>query len=474
MRRNVNILASLDWFTILLFVVLVIFGWINIYSAEYNEEYSNVFTFSQRYGKQFVWISAALVLAILVTIIDSKFFSLIAFVIYLLTIFLLILVLVFGSKIHGAKSWFQLGSFYFQPSEFAKFGTSLALAKYLSGYNISIKKFITWLIIVAIIGAPVGLIALQPDFGSILVYFALLFMLYREGFPGWLMAAGFLIIILFIITLVANKLLILAILAAMAFILYWILSKSLKQVFFGALAYFIISGAFYFIHKFLPTPFSLYKLLIAATGFTSFIFIIVALRKKLSKIYLAIVFMVISLGYSYAVDYAFYNVLKEHQRDRINILLGIEEDPLGIGYNVEQSKIAIGSGGFSGKGFLQGTQTKLDFVPEQSTDFIFCTVGEEWGFIGTMIIVILFTMLLLRLIYLAERQRSVFSRIYGYCVFSILFFHIAVNIGMTIGLFPVIGIPLPFLSYGGSSLWAFTLLLFVFLRLDASRMELLH
>jgi rod shape determining protein RodA len=419
MRERRGILHNIDWLTVFLFLLLAVIGWINIYSAVYNEEHSSIFDFSQRYGKQLIWIFAAIGIALIIIIIDASFFTTFAYVIYGISILSLLAVLVVGTEIAGSKSWFQLGSIAIQPAEFAKFTTCLALARYLSTFNVSLSSFRTKLIASLIILLPASLVLLQNDAGSALVYAVFILVLFREGLTGNILLVGISIAVLFVITLLMNKLYIIAIL-----------------VFLAALM-------FYF------------------------------MKRNRSNILTLIAMLVLAVGFVYSVDYAFENVLEPHQKKRINVLLGKEHDLRGAGYNVHQSKIAIGSGGFFGKGFLQGTQTKYDFVPEQDTDFIFCTIGEEWGYIGSLVLIILFITLLIRLIRLAERQRSDFSRIYGYGVVSIIFFHFMVNIGMTIGLLPVIGIPLPFISYGGSSLWAFTMLLFIFIRQDASRIQLL-
>ncbi|MFC2080764.1 rod shape-determining protein RodA [Bacteroidota bacterium] len=473
MRERYNILSKIDWITVGLYLLLVFLGWINIYSAVFNEDHQSIFDFSQSYGKQLVWIIAAVLLAIIIFLVDSKFYSLFAYVLYGISIILLIAVLIFGREIHGAKSWFQLGSFHFQPSEFAKITTCLAMAKYLSSYNLKIQSLKASIRILVIMFLPALLIAFQPDLGSTMVYIALILVAFREGFSELILVVGIILAILFILALLINQLLILMILMGLALLLFWILSRSFKKTLAGTILIMIPAGILFILVFKEVLHLNRYYIILLALAVAIPVFLIHAYRKRHRYIYLILVLLIGSAAFTFSVDYVFQNVLKEHQQQRVNILLGIESDPLGIGYNVAQSKIAIGSGGLRGKGFLQGTQTKFDFVPEQSTDFIFCTVGEEWGFMGTSLVILLFIFLMTRLIRLAERQRSDFSRIYGYGVVSILFFHFTVNIGMTIGLLPVIGIPLPFFSYGGSSLWAFTILLFVFLRLDASRMELL-
>jgi rod shape determining protein RodA len=417
LRYQKNIFSNIDWITVGLYLTLVIFGWINIYAAVFNESHKSIFDISQSYGKQLIWIGTSLVIAAIVLAIDGKFFSTFAYTIYGVFIFLLIFVLLAGSEISGSKSWFKIGEFALQPSEFAKFATNLAIAKYLSTVNIRIQDLETKLKTLLILSIPVGLIFLQNDTGSALVYFAFIFVLYREGLSGNVLILGFVVVVLFFLTLLINQFVIIGTITGVLLILFFFIKKRRKEIF------------------------------------------------TLVGIYL------LTAGFVFSVDYIYKNVLEPHQKQRIEVLLGQQTDLKKAGYNVNQSKIAIGSGGFVGKGFLQGTQTKYNFVPEQSTDFIFCTVGEEWGFLGSVIVIGLFITLLIRIIFIAERQRSSFSRIYGYGVASILFFHIVINISMTMGLAPVIGIPLPFFSYGGSSLWSFTILLFVFIRQDAFRVQ---
>ena len=474
MRRRINIWTSVDWLTVALYLLLVILGWINIYAAVYNEEHQSILDFSMRYGKQLIWICAALVIALLIFIIDVNFYSYFAYAIYGLTILMLILVLFFGVEVNSAKSWFQFGSFRIQPAEFAKIATALAIARYLSAYNVQINTFKSYWRLAAIILAPAILIFLQNDTGSALVFFVFILVLFREGLSVEILLLGIFMIILFILALVLDKLTIILLSIGVIFLVFTFINRNMKN--FGvALLILILSFLITFgVNNIFELGLSYYYIIFFALGFSALIYVVLAIRYKIRNIFILLIFLFGSIVYTYSVEYFFDNFLEPHQQKRINVVLGLESDPLGVEYNVNQSKIAIGSGGLTGKGFLLGTQTKYDFVPEQSTDFIFCTIGEEWGFLGTFTIVSLFVILLLRLIYLAERQRSAFSRIYGYGVIAILFFHFLINIGMTIGLVPVIGIPLPFFSYGGSSLWAFTILLFIFLRLDASRLEVLR
>jgi rod shape determining protein RodA len=474
MRRRVNIWNDLDWLTVGTYLLLVLIGWFNIYAAVYNEEHQSIFDFSQRYGKQLIWIFAAVALIVIVFSVDINFYSFFAYFVYALMIFLLLVVLVLGREVHGAKSWFELGGIRIQPSEFAKIATALALARYLSSYNVQINTFKSYWRIALIILFPALLILLQNDTGSALVYFAFVIVLYREGLSESILLFGFYIIVLFILALLVNKVLLIFLTIFLALGVFWFLNKKFKIVGIAFLI-FILSAIFlYGLNYFLDLDLPTYFIELVALAFSSVIYAYLAFKNKIKHVFILLLFLFGSIILTFSVDYVFHNFLEPHQQKRINTLLGIESDPLGIGYNVNQSKIAIGSGGFLGKGFLRGTQTKFDFVPEQSTDFIFCTIGEEWGFVGTFIVISLFLYLLFRLIVIAERQKSTFSRIYAYGVLSILLFHITINIGMTIGLMPVIGIPLPFFSYGGSSLWSFTILLFILLRLDASRFELLR
>ncbi len=419
MRTRGNTWANLDWLSIFLYLALVLYGWLSIYSASVEDGSKSIFDFSTRYGKQLIWIGLALFLALSILIIDAKFFSTFAYLFYFLMLVILIGVLLFGKTVAGSKSWFQIGSFAIQPAEFAKFATALALAKYLSTLNVDMRQLKTKIVAITILAVPAVLILLQNDTGSALVYFSFVLVLYREGFSGIIIVLGIIMTALFIFTLWFGNVYVALALTSLA-VLYLIFNKK---------------------------------------------------RKKKYKMVFAI--LALSLAFVFSVNYAFENVLEPHQKTRIQVLLGMKKDIHGAGYNVNQAKIAIGSGGLKGKGYLNGMLTHNRFVPEQSTDFIFCTIGEERGFIGSTVLILLFLILMIRLIYLSERQRSMFSRIYGYGVVSVLFFHFTINIGMTIGLAPVVGIPLPFFSYGGSSLWAFTILLFIFIKQDANRLNVL-
>lgn len=420
-RRNKNLIHNLDWTVIGIYLLLIFFGWLNIYAAVYDGDHSSIFDFSCRYGKQILWIGAALLIALFVLILDPKFFTQTAYVIYGVFIFMLIAVLVIGSETKGAKSWFGVGDFGIQPSEFAKGATALALSKTLSAINADFKQWKTKLFAIIIIAIPMLLVLLQNDTGSALVFFSFLLPLFREGLSSYVLIFGAACVLLFVAALLINQYILIGVLFALCI------------------------GAWLFVKR----------------------------KSHKTKIWIFLGVFLISSLIVLAVDVAFEKGLEQHQKDRIEVLLGKKQDLKGVGYNVNQSKIAIGSGGLLGKGFLEGTQTKYNFVPEQDTDFIYCTIGEEWGFFGSATTLFLFVFLCIRLVKMAERQRSKFARIYGYSVASIIFFHYFVNIGMTIGILPVIGIPLPFISYGGSSLWAFTFLLFIFIREDASRMELI-
>lgn len=414
MRRQRSIFQNIDWITVLLYFVMVIAGWLNIYAAVFNQQHDNIFDVTQNYGRQLMWILTALILIVFVLVIDGKFFDAFAYLVYGISIASLIAVLFLGHEVAGSKSWFRFGSFGIQPAEFAKFATALALAKYLSTMGVRFSDLRTKLTCAAMIVIPMLLILLENETGVALVFSSFVLVLYREGLSGGLLLLGVLAAALFVLALVIPKMtLIIALIISAAAILLLFRNKTLVLPIAGIL--------------------------------------------------------ILSVGVVFSVDYVFHNVLEPHQKKRIEVLLGHETDLKGAGYNLNQSLIAIGSGGFAGKGYLQGTQTKFDFVPEQSTDFIFCTVGEEWGFIGSAVVILLFLSLLFRILIIAERQKSNFARIYAYGVASIIFFHFMVNIGMTIGLMPVIGIPLPFFSYGGSSLWSFTILLFILIKLDSYR-----
>ena len=412
--------VKIDWLTVGLWLFIMVFGWMNIYAATYGGGETSLFDFGTYHCKQLVWMAAASLIAVLILFSEPRFFSNAAYPIYVLVLALLVVTLFIATVTKGATSWINLGPFKLQPSEFAKFATALALSKYMSAIDVEWKNMRTKLAAAVIVLVPMGLVFLQHDTGSALVFLGFVLPLFREGLSGVILVIGLVAVALFVLALLVNK--------------------------------YILIGALVLIALF---------------------YLFVWLSKRTAKDYWRTVGLLIcSAVFIFSVDFVFTKVLEPHQRERIEVLLGKTEDLRGSGYNVHQSKIAIGSGGFFGKGYLKGTITKADFVPEQHTDFIFCTVGEEWGWLGSSLVVALYVVLLVRLINMAERQRSTFSRFYGYSVASILFVHLFVNVGMVLGLVPVIGIPLPFFSYGGSSLLAFTILLFVFIRLDATKNQL--
>lgn len=422
MKREDNITDKIDWVTVLIYCAIVFMGWLNIYAVTYDGSVtSSIFSLDLNSGRQLVFIAGSAVIIAAILIIDRQFFETFAYIIYGLLLLMLLLVPLVGKEVGGNKAWLGIGSFGVQPSEFAKFATALVVAKVIGSIGFRMDNFRNQLTLFALIGAPMMLILLQKDTGTALVFTVFLVVFFREGMSPFIILIGLGSALIFVLTLLVEN------------------------------QYYLYAG-------------------IAVLLFIS----ILLGRKKFKRIALLTVGALTIVMVIESVDYIVTNVLKPHQQNRIKALINPDADPLGFGWNVTQSKIAIGSGGLLGKGFLQGTQTKFDFVPEQSTDFIFCTIGEEHGWIGSLFTISLFVTLLLRIVFLAERQKNKFSRVYGYSVACILFFHFAVNIGMTIGLFPVIGIPLPFFSYGGSSLWGFTILLFIFLKLDAHRMQVLQ
>lgn len=417
MRESRGWFGKVDRITVLLYVALVLFGWLNIYAAVYNEEFGNIWDTSQEYGKQLLFIIAGVALILVILLSDARLYELLSIPVYLVTLGLLALVLVAGKEVGGNKSWLVLGGFTLQPSELAKFGTALVLSRYLAFKNVDVTQWRYRWMPMLLLSLPIFLILAQPDTGSALVFFAFALVLYRAGLPLYYLVLGLWAVVLVVLTLLFD--------------------------------------AFY-----------------VSIGLTAVaILLLLVLRRQRGAALPLFVGLGLSLGLTLGTGFFFNQVLQPHQQMRVNLLLGKVEDNRAAGYQTAQSLIAIGSGGFSGKGFLQGTQTKFNFVPAQSTDYIFCTVGEEWGFLGSVGVLLAFLGLLYRLVFLAERQKSLFARYYGYSVVSILFFHLVVNIGMTLGIMPVIGIPLPFFSYGGSSLWGFTLLLFVFIKLDAQRWQ---
>ncbi|HEY0047526.1 MAG TPA: rod shape-determining protein RodA [Flavobacterium sp.] len=415
--KNQAVSSNIDWISIFIYGALVIMGWLNIYSSSLPIDEDTAFSFSHIYGKQLLFIIFTVPLIFIVLAVDGKFYEKYSSIIFGIALVSLIGLFFFGKTIAGQRCWYAIGSFTLQPSEFAKAATALALAKYLSDVQVNLKDINRQLQGLVIVMLPIMLILPQPDPGSALIYCVFILVLHREGLPSLYVWTGFIAIVLFVLALILQPLVIIALAAAVIALVY--------------------------------------------------------IRSRIANrnILASIVALVLISGYVFSVDYVFDNVFKQHHRDRFNILLGKQVDMKGVGYNTNQSEIALGSGGWIGKGFLEGTQTKGGFVPEQHTDYIFTTVGEEWGFIGSLVVISLFACLILRVIYLSERQKTKFSRVYGYCVGGILFIHFFVNIAMVVGIFPTIGVPLPLFSYGGSGLWGFTILLFIFLKMDANKVN---
>ena len=479
--REDSIFKNVDWWTVLLYLLLVICGWFSICGASYDYGDPNFFDFGLRSGKQLVWIACSLGLASAILALDHRFFDTYAYLIFGILLLLLFATIFNPNEIKGSKSWIVLGPVSIQPAEFAKFGTALALAKFMGEYTYSLSNRRHLMVTLAIILLPMFLIIMQKETGSALVYLSFFLMLYREGMPGAILFTGVCAVVYFIVGIRFSVLpmadgvtpwgefAVLSLIIVLTSGLIWVYCKAGRKLSYIILAVGISAIALGILFSFYVIPFNLVYMLLGMMIVLFVTLIVTFLRERIYS-YLYISFFVIgSVAFLFSIDYVFANVLEPHQKVRIEVLLGMKDDPSGAGYNVNQSKIAIGSGGILGKGFLNGTQTKLKYVPEQDTDFIFCTVGEEQGFIGSSAVLILYLILILRLIVLAERQPTRFARVYGYSVMSIFFFHLFINVGMVLGLTPVIGIPLPFFSYGGSSLWGFTILLFVFLRIDASR-----
>lgn len=480
-KADDNIKGSVDWITIAIYIVLVLCGWLSIYGSSYDYEHAtSIFDLASRSGKQLIWIGTSLVMAFVLLKLDSKVYDVFAYFIYLFFILLLIVPIVLGTEIKGSRSWIIItNDIRLQPAEFAKFAVSLALARYISRFNFKMTNLKDLSTVIGIILVPMLLILMQNETGSALVYVAFVLMLYREGLPGIVLFLGLAAVVLFVVGLKYSQVdmglitmgefisIILVVLTSALLMIVYSKNRSSKPMYIisGCAGIFAIGGILAFIGVNVNWGLLSVIVLVLLVGYLIFL-----AWKQWSKLYLWIIaFAVGSVFFVASTNYMFNDILQPHQQMRIKVTLGMEDDLAGAGYNVNQSKIAIGSGGFMGKGFLQGTQTKLKYVPEQDTDFIFCTVGEEQGFIGSVFVLFVFLALILRLIYLSERQRETFGRVYGYCVACVFLWHVGINIGMVLGLTPVIGIPLPFFSYGGSSLWGFTLLLFVFLRIDMKR-----
>ncbi|MDO4180243.1 MAG: rod shape-determining protein RodA [Bacteroidales bacterium] len=477
---NDSIWKTVDWVTICIYLILVIFGWFSVCGASYDYGDMDFFDFSTRTGKQFVWICCSLGLGFILMMLEDRLYDMFAYILYGAMMVLLFITPFVAEDTKGSYSWIKFGPVSLQPAEFAKFATALALAKFMNTYGFTMSKLKHSLPVVGIILLPMLLIVLQRETGSALVYLSFFFMLYREGMPGSILFAGICAVVYFVVgirfsqdllpdgctSIGESSVLLLIVVLSALLVNSYCKKDSARWYIFGIgaggtlLAY--LSSCY-------VIPFDItwiqYGLCVLLVGYLIFL----SIRERMRNYFYIALFAVGSVAFLFSADYVFEKVLEPHQQVRIKVVLGMEEDLAGAGYNVNQSKIAIGSGGLLGKGFLNGTQTKLKYVPEQDTDFIFCTVGEEEGFLGSAFVLLLFMALILRLIWLAERQHTRFARVYGYSVLSIFLFHLFINIGMVLGLTPVIGIPLPFFSYGGSSLWGFTILLFVFLRMDAAR-----
>ena len=466
--------------TVILYTVLVFAGWVSIYAASYDFDNASIFDFAERSGKQLLWIGLSFGIAFVLLMLEARMYEALAFFIYILLMLLLVATIFLAPDIKGSRSWLVFGPVSLQPAEFAKFATSLALARLINSYNFVLVKPVNFIRTCLIILLPMGLILMQKETGSALVYASLIFMLYREGMSGFVLFGGLCAIIYFVVGVkysdvwwgmtsvgeISVLVIILLVIVGMLLVNYrdWIVARNAALIPAGAAILCYLLSLF-------GVVFNWAWVFTAVVAAVCLYLAVVYLQTRTRVLLVIVGFALASVAFLFSANYVFTQILEPHQQVRIKVAFGMEEDLRGAGYNVNQSKIAIGSGGMWGKGFLNGTQTKLKYVPEQDTDFIFCTIGEEEGFWGTSLVVLLFVTFIFRLIYVAERQRTVFGRVYGYCVASIFFFHLAINIGMVIGLCPVIGIPLPFFSYGGSSLWGFTILLFILLRIDAGRLE---
>ena len=479
--KSTGLFRSIDWWTIGIYLLLVAFGWVSVCGASYSYGDVDLFSLSSRSGMQIVWIGTSVVLAIVILLLDDRIYEKFGFLIYGFMLLLLFLTIFNPHEIKGSRSWLVIGPLRLQPAEFAKFATALAVAKVMNVYGFDVRKWKDFAIVAAVVMLPMLFIVMQKETGSALVYLAFFLMFYREGMPGAILFTGFAMVVYFVVGIKYRDVMLLSTSTSVGVFVVLLLiqifsvamvyiychktmrAKKMKRIswgmFGGTIAAVLVS-------KYIIDFNVVILQMVMIVAFLVYL-VYEGFRTRVRTYYLIALFTLGSVLFFNATDYMLNNMLQAHQRVRINVLLGLEEDPAGAGYNVHQSEIAIGSGGFLGKGFLNGTQTKLKFVPEQDTDFIFCTVGEEQGFVGSTVVLLLFLALILRLIKLAERQQFRFARVYGYCVVSIFLFHVFINIGMVLGMTPVIGIPLPFFSYGGSSLWGFTLLLFIFLRIDA-------
>lgn len=484
MTRNGGILRNLDWPSVIMFFALALFGWMNIYGASYNFDQTSIFDFSNPAGKQFVWLCGSVLLGGMLLLIDYKVYDVLAYVFYALMIGVLLVTAVIAPDVKGSHSWIVLGPVSLQPAEFAKCITSLAIAKYMSSYGYRVRDWKDLIIPFAMIAVPMFIImVLQNETGSALVFAAFFLVFYRQGMSGYVLLCGVAAVTLFILAIrfgatplplgsgdLGTVLCMVLLLGVMVYFLWK--EKLKREMLYLSGGIVAVYGVAMLVGIFVTVNYTWLSIgvTIAAALYVAF----TTFYTRIWRLLLVSGFAVACIGFTQVCHIVFTDVLKDHQRTRIEVLFGMKDDPSGAGYNVNQARIAIGSGRFFGKGFLQGTQTKLRFVPEQHTDFIFCTVGEEWGFVGSLLVLVVYLAFILRLIQMAERQRDSFSQIYGYCVSSIFLVHLIINIGMVLGVLPVIGIPLPMFSYGGSGLWGFTLLFFIFLRLDVSRVEKLR
>ncbi|EFI49129.1 rod shape-determining protein RodA [Segatella oris C735] len=473
-------LRSLDWWTVGIYIALLVFGWVSVCGASYTYGDTDIFSLSTRSGMQIVWIGTSLFLGLVLLLLDDRFYDTFSYVIYAILLLLLFLTIFNPHEIKGSRSWLVLGPLRLQPAEFAKFATALAVAKLMGSYGFNIHHWKDFVAACGVVLLPMLFIVAQKETGSALVYLSFFLMFYREGMPGSILFTGVAMVVYFVVGIKFEGVSLLQTPTSLGVFVVILLIQTFTSVMVNVycrnkkLMWYMLGGSFgatllALLFSFYVIPFNIIWVQLLVTVIIVGYLLVEWLRTRLSNYFFILAFAIGSIAFFYSADYVLNNVLEPHQRVRINVLLGLDDDLSGAGYNVHQSEIAIGSGGLRGKGFLNGTQTKLKFVPEQDTDFIFCTVGEEEGFFGSAGVLILFLLLILRLIHLAERQPFAFGRIYGYCVLSIFLFHVFINVGMVLGLTPVIGIPLPFFSYGGSSLWGFTFLLFIFLRIDAGR-----
>ena len=472
-----NFFKTFDWFTLILYLALVVLGWLTIHAASYTFDDASIFDFARPSGKQALWMGLAVLLIIIILSIDAKTYMGIAPYLYIAVMGLLFVTIFIGTNINGSHSWIKIGTFSIQPAEFGKFSTALMIAWLFSQYGFRFTDVTDFIKAVVVVLLPVGLIILQNETGSALVYFSLVLLFYRQGMSGVFLWVSMCLVSIFVLGLIYGEKLVFFLIPFMSIaMMFGFAGDRINGLRMFGVAL-LIDLLYYACHHWLPLPsFILHYISYRWIGLVLCWGVVLYgvwlwLYERARKYLIVAGFAILFLGFQYTVDFAFHHVLQDHQRGRIEVLLGLKEDLKGAGYNVNQAKIAIGSGGLTGKGYLQGTQTKLAYVPEQETDFIFCTIGEEQGFVGSAGLLLLYMVFILRLIVLAERQRNVFSMVYGYCVACIFFFHVVINVGMVIGFMPVIGIPLPFFSYGGSGLWSFTILLFIFLKLDASRIE---